>query len=198
MTVERGNNLTREEARKRAALVSDVEERVHMDLEEDADDFRVEVDIRFACREPGASTFLDLIALEVEEVVLNGRDLGPEAAHDSRVLLDDLAEQNEVRVVARVGYANTGQGLHRFRDPVDDRVYCYTDSEPFDAHRTFPCFDQPDLKGVFTFEVTAPARWHVASNMAPDGEPVESDGRRVWAFAPTPLMSTYITAVVAG
>ncbi len=197
--MERGSNLTRDEARRRAALVTDVEERVHLDLGGHGTDYRMEVSIRFSCPEPDTSTFLDLIASRVESVVLNGDELGPEAARDSRIELRDLSEQNEVRVVAMVPYAHTGQGLHRFTDPVDDRVYCYTDFEPFDAHRSFACFDQPDIKAVFYFSVTAPEDWAVASNMAPDGEPEgEPGGRRRWTFAATPLMSSYITAIVAG
>jgi len=199
VNVERGNNLTRDEARRRAALVTDVEERVLLDLGGDDADYRMEASIRFSCPEPGASTFLDLIASSVESVEVNGVEVGPGAARDSRVELRDLAEQNEVRVVAMVPYANTGQGLHRFRDPVDDRVYCYTDFEPFDAHRSFACFDQPDIKAVFHFAVTVPEDWHVSSNMAPDGDAEAEEGRRRrWAFAPTPLMSAYITAIVAG
>jgi aminopeptidase N len=196
--VEPGNNLTRDEARRRSALVADLEQRVHLDLG-DGDEYRIETSLRFSCPEPGVATFLDCIAVSVDEVEINGVALGPEAARDSRIFLPELAAENEVRLSARVAYSHTGQGLHRFRDPVDDRVYCYTDFEPFDAHRCFACFDQPDIKGVFHFEVTAPAEWHVASNMAPAGDPVEQpDGRRRWAFAPTPLVSPYITAVVAG
>src|SRR5206468_6305316 len=85
----------------------------------------------------------------------------------------------------------------RFVDPVDDAVYCHTDAEPYDIHRVYPCFDQPDLKGTFEFSVRAPAGWHVSSNSAPTHIPAPATGGW-WQFAPTPKMSTYITAVVAG
>jgi aminopeptidase N len=116
------------------------------------------------------------------------------------VRLPGLQARNEVRVVARVAYSRTGQGIHRFVDPVDDRVYTYTDFEPFDAHRAFACFDQPDIKAEFTFDVVAPASWIVVSNMPQDGEPIESDdaSSRRWRFETTPRMSAYITAVAAG
>ena len=95
-------------------------------------------------------------------------------------------------------YTHTGEGLHRFVDPVDDRVYLYTQFEVPDARRVYTTFEQPDLKGVFTFHVTAPARWVVVSN-APTPEPQpRGDGASVWHFPPTKRMSTYITAVVAG
>ena len=59
---------------------------------------------------------------------------------------------------------NTGEGLHRFVDPVDGAVYLYSQFETADAKRMFACFDQPDLKASYTLTVTAPADWKVVSN----------------------------------
>ncbi|MGQ0668730.1 MAG: aminopeptidase N [Actinomycetota bacterium] len=198
--VEERNNLTRDEAGARAALVSDVRYRVTLDLSDGDETFGSEAVIRFRCAEPGVSTFLNLIAREVGSVKLNGTALSDAGAFDgARITLPALAEENEVRILARPAFAHSGVGLHRFRDPVDGRVYTYSDFEPYDAHRVFPCFDQPDIKGVFEFVVVAPEAWVVASNAAPAGEPEpSSDGRRRWTFPPTVPMSTYITAVVAG
>ena len=64
----------------------------------------------------------------------------------------------------------TGEGLHRFVDPVDKAVYLYTQFEVIDARRMFACFDQPDLKATFAFTVTAPDDWEVVSN-SPTPEP---------------------------
>src|SRR3712207_6289376 len=91
----------------------------------------------------------------------------------------------------------TGEGLHRFVDPVDGEAYLYSQFETFDAHRMYACFDQPDLKAVFTLRVTAPAEWHVVSNTRV-AEHTERDGSQVVTFEPTPRVSTYITALVAG
>ena len=75
--------------------------------------------------------------------------------------LPALAADNKLRVVGTCVYMNTGEGLHRFVDPVDKEVYLYTQFETFDAHRMFACFDQPDLKATFAFTVAAPADWQV-------------------------------------
>src|SRR5690606_34134298 len=68
--------------------------------------------------------------------------------------------------------------------------------------RVFTTFEQPDLKSVFTFTVTAPEAWKVISNSpTPEPESIAGDGQSgkgVWRFAPTQPMSTYITAIVAG
>ena len=86
-----------------------------------------------------------------------------------------------------------GTGLHRFQDPVDGRYYLHTQFESNDAHRVYTCFDQPDLKATFDFTVAAPEDWVVVSNTAPS-----SQEEGVWVFPTTPLISTYITAIVTG
>ena len=74
-------------------------------------------------------------------------------------------------VVADCAYMHTGEGLHRFVDPVDDEVYLYSQFEVADARRVFACFDQPDLKAPFTLTVTAPAHWTVVANVAHAASP---------------------------
>jgi aminopeptidase N len=92
----------------------------------------------------------------------------------------------------------TGEGLHRFVDPVDDSVYLYSQFEVADARRMYACFDQPDLKAEFALSVTAPTGWQVVSN-SPSLEPVEVDAATSrWSFDATPRLSPYITALVAG
>ncbi|MFF8449349.1 aminopeptidase N [Streptomyces leeuwenhoekii] len=196
-----GENLSRDEARERAALLSvdgyevslDVRSAVGDDHREGPRTFRSVTTIRFRCAEPGASTFADLIAPSVTAVSLNGRDLDPGEVFDgSRIVLEDLAADNELIVDAQCAYSRTGEGLHRFVDPEDGEVYLYTQYEPADARRVFANFEQPDLKAPFRFEVRAPEEWTVWSNGA--GE--RADG--VWRFAETKPISTYITCVVAG
>ncbi|MGW1722923.1 aminopeptidase N [Streptomyces sp. NPDC002306] len=195
-----GENLTRDEARERAALLSVDGYDVSLDLrsalgdgDEEPRTFRSVTTIRFRCGEPGASSFADLIAPEVTAVSLNGRDLDPGAVFDgSRILLEELAADNELVVDARCAYSRTGEGMHRFVDPEDGEVYLYTQYEPADSRRVFANFEQPDLKAPFRFEVRAPEGWVVWSN----GAGTLTDG--VWRFAETEPISTYITCVTAG
>ncbi|OSP44090.1 aminopeptidase N [Streptomyces sp. 13-12-16] len=196
-----GENLTRDEARERAALLSVDGYEVSLDLRSAVGEhsggepctFRSVTTVRFRCAEPGASSFADLIAPGVTAVSLNGRDLDPGQVFDgSRILLEDLAAENELVVDAQCAYSRTGEGMHRFVDPEDGEVYLYTQYEPADSRRVFANFEQPDLKAPYRFEVRAPEGWTVWSNGA--GE--LADG--VWRFAETKPISTYITCVVAG
>jgi aminopeptidase N len=109
-----------------------------------------------------------------------------------------LEKENELVVVAQGKYTNTGEGLHRFVDPVDQEVYLYTQFEVPDSRRMFAVFEQPDLKATFSFNITAPSYWKVISN-SPTPEPHElREGVSVWNFEPTPRISSYIAALVAG
>ncbi|MFG2695982.1 aminopeptidase N [Kitasatospora sp. NPDC048407] len=194
-----GTNLTREEARTRAALLHVESYDIELDLSSarEGGTFRSTTVVRFTATETGASTFIDLVAPAVSEIVLNGRALPLENFADSRIALPDLAAANELRVVADCAYTNTGEGLHRFVDPADGETYLYTQFEVPDARRVFANFEQPDLKAAFAFTVTAPTGWVVVSN-SPTPEPTGDGDTRVWTFEPTPRISTYITALVAG
>ncbi len=194
-----GTNLTRDEATTRAALLDVQSYTVDLDLTTSEKTFGSTTTIRFTCRQPGSGTFVDLVDATVHSITLNGRSIDPSAAYaDSRIELTDLADDNELVVVADCTYSRSGEGLHRFVDPVDDRVYLYSQFEVPDARRVYATFEQPDLKSPFTFNVTAPDHWKVVSN-APTPEPApRGDGTAVWNFPPTKRMSTYITAIVAG
>ncbi|MFF0157659.1 aminopeptidase N [Streptomyces sp. NPDC005263] len=204
-----GTNLTREEAQQRAKLLTVDSYEIDLDLsgaqgggtsrsseaESGGGTYRSVTTVRFDVAEPGAESFIDLVAPTVHEVALNGDPLDPaEVFADSRIALPGLLEgRNVLRVVADCAYTNTGEGLHRFVDPVDNQAYLYTQFEVPDARRVFASFEQPDLKATFQFTVKAPDGWTVISN-SPTPEPKDN----VWEFEPTPRISSYITALIVG
>jgi aminopeptidase N len=197
-----GENLTRDEAATRADLLTVHSYDVVLDLATGPTTFATTSTVRFGARE-GAETFLDFVGESVESVVLNGVALDPATAWaDSRIALTGLAAENEVVVEATALYTNTGEGMHRFVDPVDGEVYLYSQFEVADTRRVFAVFEQPDLKATFAFSVTAPAHWTVRS-VSPTVEPTPAGDRdgtalATWTFAPTPRLSPYVTALVSG
>ncbi|MHC5907371.1 aminopeptidase N [Streptomyces sp. S6] len=192
-----GTNLTREEAQQRAKLLTVDSYEIDLDLSgaQEGGTYRSVTTVRFDVSESGAESFIDLVAPAALEVTLNGDALDPaEVFKDSRIALPGLLEgPNVLRVVADCAYTNTGEGLHRFVDPVDQQAYLYTQFEVPDARRVFASFEQPDLKATFRFTVKAPTGWTVISN-SPTPEPKDD----VWEFEPTPRISTYITALIVG
>src|SRR5690606_38460748 len=192
-------NLTREEARERARILSVDSYAVELDLTSSDQTFTSTTVVRFGCSEPGASSFVDLVAPTVREVTLNGAALDPAEVFDGeRITLPSLQADNELRVVADAAYMRTGEGLHRFVDPVDGNVYLYSQFETADAKRMFACFDQPDIKGVYRITVIAPRDWKVVSNAPVKATSETPEGAIRHEFEPTEKISTYLVALSAG
>ncbi|EGD55589.1 aminopeptidase N [Gordonia neofelifaecis] len=197
-------NLTRDQARQRAAILSVDNYRIDLDLTDGSgapgtERFGSTTVVTFSATE-GATTFIDLVAPNLVSATLNGVALDVNDFDESVGLrLPALAEQNTLEVVAECAYSNTGEGLHRFADPADGNVYLYSQFETADAKRMFACFDQPDLKATYSVTVTAPADWKVISNGTPDGDPAVVDGgAAVHRFTTTERFSTYLVALIAG
>ncbi|AZN29319.1 aminopeptidase N [Flaviflexus salsibiostraticola] len=185
-------NLTRAEAAARSSIAID-SYRVQLDVRGE-ETFETISTISFTADMD--ETFLDFIGAEVSSVVVNGEERDVEW-DGARIALTGLAADNLVTVRGRGRYSHSGEGLHRFVDPLDGSVYLYTQYEPADCRRVFANMEQPDLKASFTFEITAPKEWTVLSNR----EEVESeivDGGVRHIFASTERISTYLTAIVAG
>ena len=194
-----GENLTRIEAQERAAALEVQSYQVEIDLTQGAEFFGSTTRVRFTSKTPGISTFIDAITNSVHSVVLNGEVLDPAVVSDGiSIQLPSIAAENELVVVAQGKYTNTGEGLHRFVDPVDQEVYLYTQFEVPDSRRMFAVFEQPDLKATFQFNITAPSYWKVVSNSPTPAANDLREGVSVWNFEPTPRISSYITALVAG
>ncbi|AEV74625.1 aminopeptidase N [Mycolicibacterium rhodesiae NBB3] len=195
-------NLNRDQAVERAALVTVDNYRIDLDLTDGNGKpgertFRSVTTVEFDAL-AGADTYIDIAADRVRTAVLNGRDIDVSGYDESTgIPLTGLADHNVLVVDADCLFSNTGEGLHRFVDPVDDEVYLYSQFETADAKRMFACFDQPDLKATFAVTVTAPSHWEVISNGATT-KAEDYDGARHHAFVVTPKMSTYLVALIAG
>jgi aminopeptidase N len=196
-------NLTREDAQARADLLQVESYEVALDLTDGGGKpgertFRSRTTIRFTANRPGESTFVDVIADRLHSVVLNGAELDVSGYRSADgIALPDLEADNVLVVDADLLYTNTGEGLHRFVDPLDGEVYLYSQFETADAKRMYACFDQPDLKATFTFSVVVPDHWSASSNGAQLEEEQLRAGKRI-RFATTKRMSPYVTALVAG
>ncbi|RRD49244.1 aminopeptidase N [Arachnia propionica] len=194
-------NITREEAAARSDLVQAKAYRVTVDVtgdgvEDKEHNFLSRTEFDFSSK--SGSTHLDIIADEIRSATLDGVALPLEGFDGYRLPLADLTEGDHTVVVEAVGrYSHTGEGLHRFVD-TDGKVYLYSQFETADARRMYATFEQPDQKATFQLTVLAPAEWSVFSNSpSVDGVPA-GEGVARFEFAPTPRMSTYITALVAG
>ncbi|MCF6521557.1 aminopeptidase N [Streptomyces sp. JJ36] len=191
--------LTRDEAQLRARLLDVHEYAVDLDLTRGGEVFGSVSAVRFSVREDaagegGVDTFVQVRPVVLRRVVLDGVELDPGALAAGRFPLRGLgAGEHELRVEGDMPYSRVGEGMHRFTDPADGRVYLYTQCCMDDAPLVFACFDQPDLKAVFRVSVAAPPEWTVLGNGV-----AERVGAGRWVCAPTPPVSTYLVAVAAG
>ena len=187
--------LTLDEAQERSRLLRVESYDVDLDLTRGDHVFGSRVTVRFTSTEPGAATFAELRAERVVSAMLNGRALEPSAYDGTRIALAGLAADNELVVDAEIAYTSTGDGMHRYVDPLDGEAYVGAYVGVVNAQRVFANFDQPDLKATIRTTVTAPVGWTVVGNgIARTGDP--DTGR--WELATTPRVSSYLFVLVAG
>jgi aminopeptidase N len=198
--------LTYAEAQERARLIDVLGYHVDLDVTGGDDVFSSATVVRFGCRTPGASSFIELRPARLRRVVLNGQDVDPATLEGNRLPLAGLLAGNELRVEADLPYSRTGEGLHRFTDTTDGETYLAWHAGLDNAQRVFAAFDQPDMKAVTRLSVTAPGHWTVIGNglaqgsrppgptslCGPSGQPVR------WELAATPPISPYLVTLVAG
>ena len=196
-TASVGAGVSRELARERAAVVSDVSYKLAFDLVAHADETRGTEELRFKLSkiEP---LLIDFREGKVAELTLNGAKVAAKI-EDGHIVFpaERLKEgENVAQFEFTAPVAPAGKAITRYEDKDDGSEYIYTLFVPMDASMAFPCFDQPDLKAKFQLTVTAPTSWTVISNTAPSVSegPVGSTTR----FAATKPLPTYLFAFAAG
>ena len=196
--VQERDILTQREAEARAARVSNCRYELAFDLKAGAPVYRGALTLTFDQR--GADDLmLNFRGKRIERLELNGEAVAFDWT-GRRLTLPGaaLAPSNALRVEYENEYDHGGDGFHQFIDPEDGEEYLYTNFEPFDAHRLFPCFDQPDIKARYALTVTAPAEWTLTANAPEASAETLADGRVRRRYGETPPFSTYLFALVAG
>jgi len=169
-----------------------------------------EVDVEVEVSAPTAEVVLNADELEIDQawvVTAEGTridaavSLDPETERATLVLPQELSTGGAVVSLRFRGVLNDKlRGFYRstFTDESgNERVIATTQFEATDARRAFPCWDEPDLKAVFSIAVDVEPGLTVVSNAAVQSEEVV-DGRRRVRFADTMKMSTYLVAFIVG
>ena len=192
-----GTNIKQVEAAERSTIVKTESYRIDLDLTTGAENFRVKTTVKFAGLKPGATTYIDCVGSKVISAKLNGVDFDPKFDGET-IYLPAIAAENILEIEHDGVYSNSGEGLHRFVDPADNEVYLYTQFETGDARRMYACFDQPDQKATFTISTITPKHWEVISNYGIESTKDVDGDRKFIQFAQSQVISTYVTAIVAG
>jgi len=192
-----GINLKQIEAAQRSEMIKVASYKIDLDVTTGAETFLVKTTIKFTGLKPGATTFIDCVGKRVISAKLNGADFDPKFDGES-IFLPAIAAENTLEIEHEGIYSNSGEGLHRFVDPADDEVYLYTQFETGDARRMYACFDQPDQKATFAISTITPKHWEVISNYGIESTKDLDGDRKHTQFATSQIISTYVTAIVAG
>jgi aminopeptidase N len=192
-----GTNITQIEAAQRSEIIKVESYKIDLDVTTGAETFLVKTTIKFAGLKPGSTTFLDCVGKRVMSAKLNGADFDPKFDGET-IFLPAIAADNTLEIEHEGIYSNSGEGLHRFVDPADNEVYLYTQFETGDARRMYACFDQPDQKATFTISTITPKHWAVISNYGIESAKDLDNDRKHTQFATSQVISTYVTAIVAG
>jgi len=110
--------------------------------------------------------FLNFVG-EIHSLEINGKKVDNFKFEKDRLNLDLtlLKEgENKIKILFSGDYNHNGVGLHHCIDHSDKKEYLYTQMEPYDCHRLFPCFDQPDIKAILKLKVLSPKEWCILSN----------------------------------
>lgn len=192
--------LSRAQARLRSARVADVTYDLDFRLSAELAEYAGNVTVRFDLSNARDDLTLDFQGGTVYSLVVNGETADGRYNDFYLTLPARLlrAGANSVEISFSRPYSDDGSGLYRFEDPEDGRYYLYTDFEPYNQNRLFPSFDQPDLKARYATRVTAPAGWHVITNVRESGVEAQGDDERTWTFPRTLPISTYVYALHAG
>ena len=169
------------------------------------------VSIELEVVEPVNELVLDAAELDVRDARLLAAD-GEE--HDLGISFDEERE----RVIFRVGI-EIPPGAYRlecaFEGVLNDKLRGFigaqftdpdgvshtiatTHFESHDARRAFPCFDEPDLKAVFSVALEVEEGLFAVSNEAEVSVTDLGNGKRHIQYADTIPMSTYLVCFVVG
>jgi aminopeptidase N len=150
--------LTQADAAARSARIANVDYVLDFALT-GKETFSGTTTLTFDLSDTSAPLTIDLDKATIGKLTVNGKAVAPQYNQFFiTVQAQDLVKgRNTVVVSYQRLHSTNGEGLHRMVDPVDGKVYTYSQFEPAAAHQMFALFDQPDLKATYQLTVTAPA-----------------------------------------
>lgn len=184
----------------RKQQISAVNYQLKIELDEASTSFNGGINIEFSlAKNNKMPVTVDFDGGEVLSVELNGKPVQWKHEKWFVTFAPELftAGKNNLQIRYSHAFATAGDGLHRYKDKETGNVYLYSNFEPFNAHKMFPHFDQPDIKATYKFDVIAPQAWQVISTTRETR--IEPQGnKKHWSFAQTPLMASYVFSLHAG
>ena len=184
----------------RSKQISAVDYALRVELDESSTSFAGDITINFnLTKNNKMPVTVDFDGGEVLSAELNGKPVPWKHEKWFITFAPELflAGKNSLRIRYTHAFATAGDGLHRYKDQESGRVYLYSNFEPYNAHKMFPHFDQPDIKATYVLDVIAPTKWQVVSTTR-ENKIEEMADKKHWSFPKTPLMASYVFSLHAG
>ena len=178
--------------------------------------FKGEEIVKIDIKEETDKIVLNALDLDVTEAAYKPNVDGAQFVEPKNIELNPADEQIIISFPSSLKAGTSGElklifsgilndkmkGFYRAKYPQGegktDKWAAVTQFEATDARRAFPCWDEPAIKATFEIKIIAPADQVALSNMPAVSEDVRVDGKKEIQFAPTPIMSTYLVAIVVG
>ena len=195
--------LSREQAFKRSARISNVSYQLHYNLTGEKN-FSASSIVNFSLSDNSTPLTIDLNKAKITNIVINNFSMTVKQITENyngwfiTLPIERLIKGNNTVVINFTrDHSTNGEGLHRFEDPIDNKVYLYSHFEPAAAQQMFALFDQPDLKATFELTVSAPKEWTVIS--ATQEDKITKQGNfNIWHFPKSKNLSPYNFSLHAG
>jgi len=182
--------------------------KIHLSPDLPSFTFRGECEVLVDVKEETDTVVCNANDLEVQEasVTVDGEELKAVVEINKEDEKLSLKLEKKVRVgSAVVKYSFTGtlndkmRGFYRSKYTIEgqDRFAAVTQFESTDARLAFPCWDEPAIKATFDMTITGPKDRVILSNM-PEMSVTENGDKKTIVFETTPIMSTYLVAIVVG
>lgn len=193
------DDLTRLMAQQRKTQVKKVLYDLHFDLKKNASGFEGLARLSVDLNRLDLPLSVDFMGKKIKKLSVNGEEIKkyPQRKGSFDIPQSKLKPKTLIEISYTADYTSESGGFQRVKDPVDENEYLYTDFEPYYAHHLFPCFDQPDLKGIYKVTVEGPKDWVIIHNELVEKTEVK-DERVVTTFKETPPLSTYLFFLGAG
>ena len=178
---------------------------VDLTIVPDRDTFQGSVDIHLDVHGPSRVLWLNAINLQIRKATFrsdSGALLPAKAIPGNDQFIGfEFERPVSGRGILHADYQgkisrNSSAGVFQLKE--DRRWYVYSQFEPTDARRAFPCFDEPGFKVPWQVTLHVPADDLAVSNTPEQSESKESDGMKMVRFKPSPPLPSYLVAFAVG
>jgi cytosol alanyl aminopeptidase len=178
---------------------------VDLTIVPDRDTFHGSVDISMDVRTPGEVIWLNAVGLQIQEAefrpesgstqtarILPGGDQFAGFAFDRAISGKGVLHAVYQGKISR----NSSAGVFQLKE--DREWYVYSQFEPTDARRAFPCFDEPNFKVPWQLTLHVPKDHLALSNTPVQSESGEAHGMKMVRFKASPPLPSYLVAFAVG